>query len=748
MNDAPRFHHALRAAAFASLAGVVVLSIAGCKNHAEAAQVVASNGQDPAAANLAQPYTGGSAGGYTTGGSAAKTQVLGQSQTYNPQTTAENYDTQEPAPIIRQAPQSSSGAPTQYYPVPQAGTGQASYNGDPNAQQDAYSQPQSYNDAEEAGEQALAETDQAPPPLPEYDQPAAPADDYIWNPGYWNYASTGYYWVPGIWCAPPFAGALWTPPYWAYDNRHYRFHRGYWGPHVGYYGGVNYGFGYVGYGYYGGYWRGRDFYYNRAVTNVNIEHVHNVYQRTVILNGESYGPRPNNRISYNGGPGGLRVQPRPEELGAMQEAHYAPLPAQRDNRLAAATNRSQFFDVNRGQPAQAFGTRALGSASNIPAAPGPQGFSRQGEQTFAGSQRSAQPTSDQRPGELNRPGANAAQAPLYGRLGEPGRPTDGNAQSGGSYRSGLPTQALYNTQLRPTTPNQPSVNYGRPGQFDRPAAPGQPVVNYRRPDNFNQSVAPNQPGVNYRRPGDFNQSTTPNQPGVNYGRPSQFDRPAAPNQPVVNYRRPGDFNQSAASTQPGVDTGRPAGRPDRPVGANQPGFNGGRPVAAQPTAPLQPAYGQQENLNRPGGTSTPNYPSGFRRDPNQPGASYPIDRGQPRTNYARPSPATQGYEAQRPTQPQAQPQSQPQGQPNFQERRSFQPQPQPNFQEPRLTQPQAQPQGRPNFPEQRPEQRPSPTFERAPQAASPRPAAPPQPAQHAEAPQQHPAAAVNNGRPH
>jgi hypothetical protein len=26
----------------------------------------------------------------------------------------------------------------------------------------------------------------------------------------------------------------------------YRFHRGYWGRHVGYYGGVNYGYGYGG----------------------------------------------------------------------------------------------------------------------------------------------------------------------------------------------------------------------------------------------------------------------------------------------------------------------------------------------------------------------------------------------------------------------------------------------------------------------------------------------------------------------
>ena len=56
---------------------------------------------------------------------------------------------------------------------------------------------------------------------------------------------------------------------------------GYWGPHVGFYGGINYGFGYFGAGYDGGYWRGRDFYYNRSVTRVNTTVIHNVYDRRV-----------------------------------------------------------------------------------------------------------------------------------------------------------------------------------------------------------------------------------------------------------------------------------------------------------------------------------------------------------------------------------------------------------------------------------------------------------------------------------
>ena len=56
---------------------------------------------------------------------------------------------------------------------------------------------------------------------------------------------------------------------------------GYWGPHVGFYGGVNYGYGYDGDGYEGGYWQGRDFYYNRAITRVNPAQAHHVYHYRV-----------------------------------------------------------------------------------------------------------------------------------------------------------------------------------------------------------------------------------------------------------------------------------------------------------------------------------------------------------------------------------------------------------------------------------------------------------------------------------
>src|SRR6201984_3386830 len=91
-----------------------------------------------------------------------------------------------------------------------------------------------------------------PPALPVYEQPPCPVEGYLWTPGYWAYGDAGYYWVPGVWVAPPRVGVLWTPGYWGWREGVYAFHAGYWGPHVGFYGGVNYGFGYGGVGFVGG----------------------------------------------------------------------------------------------------------------------------------------------------------------------------------------------------------------------------------------------------------------------------------------------------------------------------------------------------------------------------------------------------------------------------------------------------------------------------------------------------------------
>src|SRR6202020_821710 len=115
----------------------------------------------------------------------------------------------------------------------------------------------------------------APPVLPVYVQPPMPEVGYIWTPGYWAWDAdqADYYWVPGTWVQPPSVGVLWTPPYWGWVGGAYVFNAGYWGPHVGFYGGVNYGYGYGGAGYEGGRWNNGQFAYNQTVNNFGSTHI-------------------------------------------------------------------------------------------------------------------------------------------------------------------------------------------------------------------------------------------------------------------------------------------------------------------------------------------------------------------------------------------------------------------------------------------------------------------------------------------
>ncbi len=186
----------------------------------------------------------------------------------------------------------------------------------------------------------------APPELPVYVQPPIPADGYLWTPGYWAWSADiqDYYWVPGTWVEPPQVGFLWTPGYWGWMNGVYVWNAGYWGPHIGFYGGVNYGYGYGGHGYEGGYWQGNHLYYNRAVVNVGSVHITNVYNKTVINNVQV------TRVSYTGGSGGVRAQPTAEESAAAHEHHVALTPAQQRHVQAARSNPQLRASTNRGNP--------------------------------------------------------------------------------------------------------------------------------------------------------------------------------------------------------------------------------------------------------------------------------------------------------------------------------------------------------------------------------------------------------------
>jgi WXXGXW repeat (2 copies) len=206
---------------------------------------------------------------------------------------------------------------------------------------------------------------EAPPPLPDYVQPPCPEDGYLWTPGYWAWGPGGYYWVPGTWVQPPRYGVLWTPGYWGFVGGVYAFHAGYWGPHIGFYGGVNYGFGYGGVGFAGGRWVGNSFSYNQSVTNINVTVVHNTYNQTIVNNVTV------NRVSFNGGAGGIAAAPTPQERMAAQEPHVPPTAMQQQHIHEAARNPAMFARANGGRPSIAATPRP--AAFNAPGVVGAHG---------------------------------------------------------------------------------------------------------------------------------------------------------------------------------------------------------------------------------------------------------------------------------------------------------------------------------------------------------------------------------------
>jgi hypothetical protein len=185
----------------------------------------------------------------------------------------------------------------------------------------------------------------APPPLPIYAQPPIPDDGYIWTPGYWAWDpnSGDYIWVPGTWVLPPGEGLLWTPGYWGFIDGRYLWHRGYWGHHVGYYGGINYGHGYIGSGYAGGRWERGHFRYNTAVNNIPTGRVHDVYRAPVPQ-------RPSHYDSFNGGQSHYRAAPTVNERRFERSPHREPTQEQSEHERRSIAIPEQRMGNNHGMP--------------------------------------------------------------------------------------------------------------------------------------------------------------------------------------------------------------------------------------------------------------------------------------------------------------------------------------------------------------------------------------------------------------
>ena len=317
-----------------------------------------------------------------------------------------------------------------------------------------------------------------PPPLPVYAQPICPGPGYIWTPGYWAWDDyDGYYWVPGTWVVGP-VGLLWTPGYWGWGGGVYIWHAGYWGPHVGFYGGINYGFGYGGVGFAGGEWRGSSFYYNRSVTNVSVTNVTNVYNKTVIVNNTS-------ATSFNGGTGGVQARPTPQEEAYGRERHSAPLQVQNQHERAAAGNRENFASQNHGRPAIAATAR-------------PADFSR----------HSAVPARAAG-GEYHAP----AMSPREARV-NPAGVNRGNPNAGNRMNTGGNNMGRSNDGFRPFTP--PAKNSAANGR-------GNENSNRNQGGGFNRG---NDSRFNQSRPPQPHQGPPPSRPAPQRSSPPPHSTPA------------------------------------------------------------------------------------------------------------------------------------------------------------------------------------------------------------------------------
>jgi hypothetical protein len=431
----------------AGLSVMLIAGVAGCHR----STVDAQTGPDPAAANLAQ-------------GNEAQQQ-------------AAQYDNgqQAPAPIERSYPNAQQPG--------YADNGQQPY-ADDQVYGEGDDQYAPVYDDSLTDEQAT----EPPPPLPDYDQPPAPDPDYIWTPGYWAWGPDGYYWVPGCWVDAPYVGALWTPGYWGFVGGRYRFHHGYWARHIGFYGGINYGFGYFGVGYEGGYWNGPHFYYNTVVTHVNRDRVRDVYVRNIAVN------RGGARVSFNGGRGGLQVRPRPAEISALHEQRYAPMQAQVQLRDQASHNRQQFYSANHGRPAESVAARPVTSDHRMPAEMPRVAARPEGRGGATGANRGNRGPETARPGQMQAPGTQRRpdfRSPQQGgQVARPENTPRGNAAPEtarpGQLQQGRPEFQQRGQEARPVQPQNdvhpPAAQQPQGRQFDRRGQQPQAQPQQARPD--------------------------------------------------------------------------------------------------------------------------------------------------------------------------------------------------------------------------------------------------------------------------
>ena len=133
------------------------------------------------------------------------------------------------------------------------------------------------------------------------------------------------------------------------------------------------------------------FFYNRAVNNINVTNIRNVYNVTV--NNVTV-----NRLSYNRGPGGVEASPTAAEEAAARERHVAPVAAQEQQVEAARNNPQLRAKANQGRPP-------------IAATAKPGAFSGHGVERASAAGAPYHPPAKGSAGEAPRPNETAASVP-------------------------------------------------------------------------------------------------------------------------------------------------------------------------------------------------------------------------------------------------------------------------------------------------------------------------------------------------
>ena len=399
-----------------------------------------------------------------------------------------------------------------------------------------------------------------PPVLPVYEQPPCPEPNLIWTPGYWAYGDDGYYWVPGAWVPAPFPGGLWTPGYWGWSSGLYMFHPGYWGYHVGYYGGVNYGYGYGGIGFAGGEWRGREFVYNTEVMRVDERRVHSTYRDREIVE-RGYVSR-DSHVAFSGGPGGIQHQPTADERVAEHEQHTSPTSFQAQHESTFRADRTSYAKANGGHPTNLVVARPLPVESH-PAPP--VSHNAIGAQPGGNYPANTGAAAGSHPANIGSQssGAGAGKSTFTPNHPQPSNPpaTHNNVQPYNPPATNHPQPsnppATHNTQPYTPPPTRNPQPYNPPATHNpqpyNPPATHNNVQPYNPPPTHNQQ--PYNPPAAHNNVQPYNPPPTHNQQP--YNPPAPHNPPATQNNAQP---RPNNVQPHPNPPAPSKPNSRPEGR--------------------------------------------------------------------------------------------------------------------------------------------------------------------------------------------